>query len=225
MCFPAAQRRQRVSVSCMNSERGQNTFSRNTGHKPLRWWKDERCLFAVWSFGGFSNSVLLLYWITRFQSLVEVHYDNLSLKLFNGFLSEPAELWARRSVLVRPRCFPLARLLRCQLCFSVELALFVFPQQSSRASSRRRGSTDHQRTSGSVRRRWAVLLSGEQMWRGTSDLWNKPRVRGRFSCMTINSYLSSETSYARFDITVSNRPESPPPDPWPLLDVRRLFCV
>lgn len=61
MCFPAAQRRQRVSVSCMNSERGQNTFSRNTGHKPLRWWKDERCLFAVWSFGGFSNSVLLLY--------------------------------------------------------------------------------------------------------------------------------------------------------------------
>lgn len=102
MCFPAAQRRQRVSVSCMNSERGQNTFSRNTGHKPLRWWKDERCLFAVWSFGGFSNSVLLLYWITRFQSLVEVHYDNLSLKLFNGFLSEPAELWARRS----PSLFP-----------------------------------------------------------------------------------------------------------------------
>lgn len=218
MCFPAAQRprRQRVSVSCINSERGQNTFSRNTGHKPLRWCTDKRCLFAVTlSFGGFSNSVLLLYWITRFQSLVVAHYDNLSLKLFNGFLSESAELWARRSVLVRPRCFPLARLLRCQLCFSVELALFVFPQQSSRASSRRRGSTDHQRTSGSVRRRWAVLLSGEQVWRGTSDLWNKPHVRGRFSCMTINSYLSSETSYVCFDITVSNRPESPPPDPWP----------
>lgn len=30
--------------------------------------------------------------VTRFQSLVEVHYDNLSLKLFNGFLSESAEL-------------------------------------------------------------------------------------------------------------------------------------
>lgn len=47
--------KQRVSVSCINSERGQKTFSRDTGHKPVRWCKDKRsssvrCYFEFWWF-------------------------------------------------------------------------------------------------------------------------------------------------------------------------------